>query len=199
MLKYIHLLFCLSIVFSSIMVSISTNPVQSILFLILTFFQAGFLLIGFHLEFFGLIFIMIYVGAIAILFLFVIMMLNVKLKKENFFNLNKNNFNEIILIGSNFFIVLFLIFSTIKKIFNTSEKIYFDKFEFQLDNLSDIDIFGQILYNNYLVCFLIAGLVLLVALIGAVILTLKFNEIKRKQLSNRQLSRTDKFLAFSSK
>ncbi len=77
-MKDFHSILCLLLFFSGLMVAFSTNPVESVLFLILAFCNAAAILFIFHAEFLGLIFIIIYVGAIAVLFLFVIMMLNVK-------------------------------------------------------------------------------------------------------------------------
>ena len=65
-----------------------------------------------------------------------------------------------------------------------------------LDSLSNIDVFGQALYNYFLVCFLIAGLILLVSMIGAIVLTLNFRSQRKSELVNKQLSRSDNFLAF---
>ena len=64
------------------------------------------------------------------------------------------------------------------------------------DKLNNIDVIGQVLYNYFISCFLLAGLVLLIALIGAIVLTLRFNSVKKSQLVSRQLSRTDNFLTF---
>ena len=69
-------------------------------------------------------------------------------------------------------------------------------FDNYLDNLSSIDVLGQSLYNYYLVCFLLAGLILLVAMLGAIVLTLNFSSQRKTELSARQLSRSDNFLAF---
>jgi NADH-quinone oxidoreductase subunit J len=64
-----------------------------------------------------------------------------------------------------------------------------------LDNLNSIDVLGQSLYNYYLSCFLLAGLILLVAMIGAIVLTLNFSSQRKNELVSRQLSRSDYFLA----
>jgi len=65
-----------------------------------------------------------------------------------------------------------------------------------LDDLSNIDVFGQALYNYFVVCFLIAGLILLLSMVGAIILTLKFYSFKKSENFNKQLSRSDNFLSF---
>ena len=164
---------------------------HSVLFLILTFFNAAALLFLFNVEFLGLIFLIIYVGAIAVLFLFVIMMLNVKTNLSiKFFNL------PLIIITCAF--VLIQTFYLIKDTFTPVEIVFqTTKIEFFLDKLNSIDVLGQGLYNYYIICFLIAGLILLVAMIGAIALTLNYKSGRKNELVIRQLSRSDNFLAFS--
>ena len=65
-----------------------------------------------------------------------------------------------------------------------------------LDNSNNIDILGQALFGYYLICFLLAGILLLIALVGCIVLTLKFNNTEETQNVNRQLSRSDNFLSF---
>jgi len=69
-------------------------------------------------------------------------------------------------------------------------------FENYIDNLNSIDVLGQCLYNYYLTCFLLAGLILLVAMVGAIVLTLSFTSVRKNEMPVRQMSRSDKFLAF---
>jgi NADH-quinone oxidoreductase subunit J len=189
----LHFIFSSLLLISSIFVLFSKNPVHSVLFLILAFCNASGILFLFNAEFLGLIFIIIYVGAIAILFLFVVMMLNVKIYASNNFLI----YLPFFLIGG--FILLLQIFLVFERIFSNSE-IYltttFYSFENYLDNLSSIDLLGQSLYNYYLICFLLAGFILLIAMVGAIVLTLKFNGKRKNELASRQLSRTNNFLAF---
>jgi NADH-quinone oxidoreductase subunit J len=70
-----------------------------------------------------------------------------------------------------------------------------DKF-LLLDNVNNIDVLGQVLFDYYLICFLLAGILLLIALVGCIVLTLKFNNVEESQNVNRQLSRSDNFLSF---
>jgi NADH-quinone oxidoreductase subunit J len=180
------------------MVAFSTNPVESVLFLILTFLNAGAILILFNAEFLGLIFIIVYVGAIAVLFLFVIMMLNVKVHENIFAKLFRKNFNNVIITMFFFYLVSVLMFVYLKTLFGQADFLVENilNSETLIDSLNNIDSLGQALYNYYLVCFLIAGFVLLIALVGAIILTLRFNTVQKSQLTSRQLSRTDNFLSF---
>lgn len=188
----LHNFFSFLLLLSSIFVFISKNPVHSVLFLILTFCNASAILFLFNAEFLGLIFIIIYVGAIAVLFLFVVMMLNVKIYSSDEFS-----YLPFIFLGG--FILIVQIFLVLEKAFSNSnfwETSLFYTFDNYLDTLTSIDVLGQSLYNYYLLCFLLAGLVLLVAMIGAIVLTLNFSSQRKNELVSRQLSRSDNFLAF---
>lgn len=175
---------------------ISVNPVESVLFLILSFCNAAAILFLFNAEFLGLIFMIIYVGAIAVLFLFVIMMLNIKNQKNKDEN-RSYTFWFICFSAFNFLVTL--IFFSIKKVFFRDESFLFDQNSnvfLLVDNLNNIDVMGQVLFNYFLICFLLAGIILLIALVGSIVLTLRFNNSEEGQLVNRQLSRTDNFLSF---
>ena len=131
-------------------------------------------------------------GAIAILFLFVVMMLNVKVYSSNtLFYLPFLFLGGLILVLQTF-LMLEKVFSN-STFWTTNLPYNFDNY---LDNLTSIDVLGQSLYNYYLVCFLLAGLILLVAMVGAIVLTLNFSSQRRNELVSRQLSRSDNFLAF---
>jgi len=188
----LHYFFSTLLLLCSIFVFVSKNPVHSVLFLILTFCNAAAILFLFNAEFLGLVFIIIYVGAIAVLFLFVVMMLNVKIySSDEFYYL------PFILLGG--FVLIVQIFLVLEKAFSNSSFWSTSlpySFENYLDPLSSIDVLGQSLYNYYLLCFLLAGLVLLVAMIGAITLTLNFRSQRKNELVSRQLSRSDNFLAF---
>lgn len=201
-MEYLHDILSLLIVVSSVYVAISTNPIESVLFLILTFCCATGILFLFNVEFLGLIFLIVYVGAVAVLFLFVIMMLNVKFPE----NVNYNSFEKIFSTTDFYYFCFFIIYSIyliLVLFFREALCVDSDFVSLNLfgvinnfDNLNNIDVFGQVIYNYFLVCFLIAGLILLIALIGAISLTLRFNDSKRSQLVDRQLSRNDNFLSF---
>lgn len=193
----LHSFLCLLMFISGLLVCFSKSPIESVLFLILCFCNAAGILFIFNVEFLGLIFIIIYVGAIAVLFLFVIMMLNIKNKDD--LQTNKNNGIFSFLYFALFYFFSFSLFLFIKKIFYQSEVFLLEsKYNIFMyfDNLNNIDVMGQYLFNYFLVCFLIAGLILLIALIGAIVLTLRFNNTEESQHVNRQLSRTDNFLSF---
>jgi NADH-quinone oxidoreductase subunit J len=189
-MEILHNIFLLILIISSFLVFFSENAVHSVLFLILVFCIAAAILIIFGVEFLGLLFIIIYVGAIAVLFLFVIMMLNIKL--YSFVKLS-----NLPIFFLSFCIILIELFFLFKDLFNsiTLDTLNFFEFSSLIDSLSNIHIFGQVLYNYYLICFLLAGLLLLIAMIGAIVLTLNF-KIKKKEIIFRQLSRSDNFLSF---
>ena len=196
-MQFLHTILCLLLVLSGLMVVFSTNPVESVLFLILAFFNVGAILFLFNAEFLALIFIIVYVGAIAVLFLFVIMMLNVKIHENIFTKVFVKNFSNSIIALFFTYLISVILFVYLKSVFNTQHLFLEITNEAVLfDNLNNIDVLGQVLYNYYLVCFLIAGLILLVALIGSITLTLHFNKTNKSQLVSRQLSRTDNFLSF---
>jgi NADH:ubiquinone oxidoreductase subunit 6 (subunit J) len=125
-------------------------------------------------------------------------MLNVKVgeKTNSFINLNVVLIFILIHLGGLFLSFGWKIFSLDNDsilFFRNYEKSYF------FDILYNIVVLGQALYNHYLVCFLLAGLILLVALIGAIVLTLRFNTVQKTQSVFRQLSRTDNILSFAKK
>lgn len=197
-MKDFHSILCLLLFFSGLMVAFSTNPVESVLFLILAFFNAGAILITFNAEFLGLIFIIVYVGAIAVLFLFVIMMLNVKIHENIFQRLFVENKSRFVFLSFLFYLSITILYVFLKSVLGTKDHLSNfgpNIFSF-VDNLNNIDVLGQVLYNYYLVSFLLAGLILLVALIGAIVLTLRFNNAHKSQIVSRQLSRRDNFLSF---
>jgi NADH-quinone oxidoreductase subunit J len=165
---------------SAIFVIYSTNTIYSAFFLILVFVNSTGLLLISEIEFISIMLIIIYVGAITVLFLFVIMMLdiNVLIDKNN-----NNNFGYlpiIFLISFVFFLETFVMFS---KIFTTyyhlieqsffKNDLFYNQVIYQLDNITNIETIGQILYSYYAFFFLAAGIILLIALIGAVTLTKK--------------------------
>jgi NADH-quinone oxidoreductase subunit J len=175
--------------FSAIMVISARNPVHSVLFLILVFCNSAGLLILLEAEFLALIFIVVYVGAIAVLFLFVVMMLNVKITEIQ---------DEVLqylpiggLIGIVFLLEIFLIIegdfvSLINP--NQDNAVYIDWFV-QIDSISNIQTLGNVLYTDYVLFFLLAGVILLIAMVGAIVLTMSTRSSLRRQFIYQQVSR----------
>ena len=172
----------LMIVFS-IFVIISKNPVYSILALVLLFFNAGGFLILMGLEFLGMLFLIVYIGAIAVLFLFVVMMLNIKVLNTKF--LTFYYFPVIVFtVVTIFFLVQsnmnFLDLNTLvyNFYFNPITFWYFDVRTF--DNVFNL---GYVLYTFYFYLFLLCGIILLISMLGAISLTLhKRSDVKRQQI-----------------
>jgi len=188
-------LFSIFLVISSSMVILVKHPVFSILFLAVSFIFSSFLLLLLECEFLALIFLVIYLGAIIVLFLFAIMMLESK-----FNNLSKNKI-KYIPIGLVFTICLFISLTSAFDLNFLSNysfgyfylNIYQNWYDL-IDCISDIQVYGQVLYSFYVLQFLISGLILLLMLIGVVYLTNSFYvEQINSQSVFKQLSRTFKF------
>nr|YP_010139029.1 NADH dehydrogenase subunit 6 [Lithodesmium undulatum]QQJ94637.1 NADH dehydrogenase subunit 6 [Lithodesmium undulatum] len=191
-LNLLFYFFSILLLLSSLMIIIVQNSIYAVLFLVLSFISASSLLFLLEIEFIALIFIIIYVGAIAVLFLFVVMMLDIKTV-----NLTKDSFKYFpfgSFLGLIFFIEMFLvIFKTFKRSpyqFNTTFLNNYTNWFEKIDTLTDLEVIGQILYTHYIVQFLIAGFILLLSVIGAVILTIKTKTKQEKTQSIfKQLSR----------
>ena len=187
MLTNFHIFLNCFLILSALFLFLSENSVHSILFLVLTFLNASAICFIFGADFLGLLLIIIYVGAIAVLFLFVIMMLNVKIQI-----LGLAKFLPIIILS------IFIVFNQILN-FTGDILLNFDFLQFDYKNyesLSNDFFLSQVLFNYFLICFLISGIILLVGMIGAIVLTLNFNTKKRQELPFRQLSRADQVLSF---
>jgi NADH-quinone oxidoreductase subunit J len=173
----------LGAIISGFFVISSKNPVHSVLNLVLVFVNVSILLIILGIEFLSILFIIVYVGAIAILFLFVIMMLNIKLLELID---NKTRYLPIgFLIGLLFFNNLLessnLSFNYNSTIVNST----YPSLNSYLDTLN-IELLGNILYTDYFFYFIIASLILLVAMIGAIILTI-FNTTHNSYILRQDL------------
>jgi NADH-quinone oxidoreductase subunit J len=179
-------------VVSGIMVISSRNPVHSVLFLVLVFCNAAGLLILLETEFLAMLFLVVYVGAIAVLFLFVVMMLNVRITELNESVLWYLPIGGLILI-----IFLFEILSVINGDlvpFFSSNLFFFENDNFilneslntvlwtnQINPTTNVEALGEVLYTYYVYCFIVASLVLLVSMIGAILLTMRKRTNVRKQ------------------
>jgi NADH-quinone oxidoreductase subunit J len=196
-MEQLHLLLCIALLFCGLMAAFSVNPVESVLFLILAFCISGSILFIFNAEFLGLLYIIVYVGAVAVLFLFIIMMLNVKIRENLIEKIIYGKHNMFLFILFFSYPIFLLVFLTLQSVFagNSIANVTFNEL-FLIDSLYNIDVFGQVLYNNYVIYFLFAGIVLLVALVGSIVLTLRFNKVNKSQIVSRQLSRTDRFLSY---
>lgn len=184
---------CAVLLGSAAMVIVSKNPLHSVLSLVTSFLSASMLLFLFENEFLALFFLIIYLGAIAILFLFVVMMLDIKYRD---LQTSKLYLPVGALIGSTMLIEVYGAFSKVfSKYTNVSgqEHNLYSNWYDMLDALPDLYVFGQVFYTHYVLQILIAGLILYLAVIGVAFLTVKsaFSRTVNEQSIFRQLSRKD--------
>ena len=171
-------LFASVAVASAVMVISSRNPVHSVLFLILCFFNAAGLFILLGAEFLAMILVVVYVGAVAVLFLFVVMMLDV-----DFVQLRQGMLNYLPVGGTIGLIVLVELALVVGSWVISSDALTAAAAP-SPGNVTNTEALGQILYTKYVYFFEAAGLVLLVAMIGAIVLTLRHKQgIKRQDIS----------------
>lgn len=197
----------------SVQVIFSRNPVYSVLFLVLAFCNSSVLLLMLEVEFLGLLFLVVYVGAIAVLFLFVVMILDIK---EVAPLLGFQSTGEIyrylpvsFVLGGILFCVLFFVFSggfvNSPDFFN----LYYVNFFYSIDFVTNIEIFGNVLYTYFFFYLIVAGLLLLLAMVGCVYITIDRkvawsvqgskdfdSKVSRRQSVYQQLSRTRKNAVF---
>ena len=158
------------------------------LFLVLSFLCFSGLLFLLGLEFIPIILVIIYVGAVAVLFLFVVMMLDIKIAARN------NDLGKFTPFVGFFFLVIFSASQLVEfpgLIFNTfldPECAYGAWFSI-FDNVDSVQLLGRVLFIDYYLYLLLAGIVLLLSLIGAVVLTLKFDNTLHYQIISRQMAR----------
>lgn len=183
----IFVLVSVLIVVCSFFVISSSNTIHSVLFLILVFFNSSILLILMGVEFLSLIFIIIYVGAIAVLFLFVIMMLNVKI-----IELTEMMFKYVPLSALMGFIFIFeayiMVFNDMStfSLFNLRDEVVLINWIFHLNDMTNIKVLGQLIYTYNFFSFMLSGLILLLAMIGSIVLTLTFRvNVKRQVIWNQ--------------
>ena len=179
--------FSIIAIISAIMVTASKNTVHSVFFLILDFISISCLFIMIGAEFLGMIMLIVYVGAVAVLFLFVVMMLNVAQQKNQWF-ISSQSSGHIpvgLIISTIIFFELIIVIGGWKYKPDLFEKINLQSIE----NTSNTHSLGQILYTDYIHVFQISGMILLVAMIGAIVLTFRQREGVKKQDYIKQISR----------
>ncbi|MHA1152804.1 MAG: NADH-quinone oxidoreductase subunit J [Alphaproteobacteria bacterium] len=178
-------LFAAITVASGVMVISARNPVHSVLFLILAFFNAGGLFVLMGAEFLAMILVVVYVGAVAVLFLFVVMMLDI-----NFTEL-RQGFLQYLPIGALIGVILLaeLIMVVGTWVATPEASLVISLPIVSPGETSNTQALGEVLYTKYIYLFQAAGLVLLVAMIGAIVLTLRKREGVRHQNIGDQVSR----------
>ncbi len=179
--------FSLIAIISAIMVTASKNTVHSVFFLILDFISISCLFIMIGAEFLGMIMLIVYVGAVAVLFLFVVMMLNVAQQKNQWFAA-KDSSKHIpfgLIISTLIFVEIIIVIGGWKykpEIFDINNSLN----QFSASNTHSL---GQILYTDYIHVFQISGMILLVAMIGAIVLTFRQRVGVKRQSYIKQISR----------
>jgi len=168
----------------STMVVLSRNPVHSVFFLILAFFNAAALFVLLGAEFLAMILVIVYVGAVAVLFLFVVMMLDVDFAEL------KRGLTKYLPLGAAVGIALFAELILVDKLWMTPVAAGSALGSATPAHITNTAALGMILYTKYVYYFQIAGLVLLVAMIGAIVLTLRRRPGVRRQSIPRQNART---------
>ena len=172
---------------SAIMVTTSKNTVHSVFFLILDFISISCLFIMIGAEFLGMIMLIVYVGAVAVLFLFVVMMLNVAQQKNQWFS-SEDSSKHIpvgLIISTLIFVELIIVIGGWKykpDLFDINNSV-------ELSKVSNTHSLGQVLYTDYIHVFQISGMILLVAMIGAIVLTFRKRTGVKTQSYLKQISR----------
>lgn len=179
--------FSIIAIISAIMVTTSKNTVHSVFFLILDFISISCLFIMIGAEFLGMIMLIVYVGAVAVLFLFVVMMLNVAQQKNQWFS-SEDSSKHIpvgLIISTLIFVGLIIVIGGWKykpDLFDINNSV-------ELSKVSNTHSLGQVLYTDYIHVFQISGMILLVAMIGAIVLTFRKRTGVKTQSYLKQISR----------
>ena len=179
--------FSIIAVISAIMVTVSKNTVHSVFFLILDFISISCLFIMIGAEFLGMIMLIVYVGAVAVLFLFVVMMLNVAQQKNQWFASEESSKHIPVglIISTIIFFELIIVIGGWKykpDLFNLNNAVN----NYSVSNTHSL---GQVLYTDYVHVFQISGMILLVAMIGAIVLTFRQRTGVKTQSYLKQISR----------
>lgn len=196
---FLFYLFSMLALLSALCTVTSKNPVHSVLFLVFVFFNTAGLLVLLGVEFLAMLFLIVYVGAVAVLFLFVMMMLNVKISES------RNTIYRYLPLGL-FLSVIFLfeIFLIIEGDLNSIESFTLSRLNLEFFNVelfvniswgdylispTNVDVIGSVLFTYYCYFFIMASFILLVAMIGAIVLTLHRRSDVRRQDIYTQLQR----------
>jgi NADH-quinone oxidoreductase subunit J len=177
-------IFAAVLLVSAAMVVSVRNPVHSVLFLILAFFNAAALFLIAGAEFLAMILVIVYVGAVAVLFLFVVMMLDVDFAEL------RGGFQRYWLVGATVGVVLFIELALVLGGWTLAPTAVQLRMSPVPSGVSNTEALGRILYTDYVFLFQTAGLILLVAMIGAIVLTLRDRKTSRHQSIRRQTERT---------
>ena len=181
-------IFSIIAIVSAVMVIVSKNTVHSVFFLILDFISISCLFIMIGAEFIGMIMLIVYVGAVAVLFLFVVMMLNVAQQKNQWLSSTKSSTH----IPVGLIISLIIFFELIIVIGGWKYKPDLIKSLSSLDispEVTNTHAIGNVLYTDYIHLFQLSGMILLVAMVGAIVLTFRQRKGLKRQSYFKQISR----------
>ncbi len=177
--------FSIIAIFSSLMVITSRNTINSVFFLILDFISVGCLFIMVGAEFLGMIILIVYVGAVAVLFLFVVMMLNVAEQKQSWFIGRKSTHIPTGLIVS---VLIFLELLVVVGGWKYKDNLMSSS-TLVISDVSNTHQLGLVMYTDYILYFQIAGIILLLSMIGAILLTFRERSGVKRQSYLKQISR----------
>ena len=173
-------------IFSALMVITSRNTVNSVFFLILDFISVGCLFIMVGAEFLGMILLIVYVGAVAVLFLFVVMMLNVAQQKQSWFIGKKSTHIPSGLIVA---IIIFMELLVVVGGWKYKENIMSSSNLVIDTSITNTHSIGSVMYTDYILYFQLSGIILLLSMVGAIILTYRKRENVKTQSYIKQISR----------
>ncbi len=178
-------LFATVTVFSGLMVISSRNPVHSVLYLILAFFNSAGLFVLLGAEFVAMILVIVYVGAVAVLFMFVVMMLDIDYSEL------RKGFQQYLPIGGLIGVVLLAELALIGMGWGLGGEVVTDPATGTpaLEAMTNTEALGSLIYTKYIFLFQMAGMILLVAMIGAIVLTHRKRPGVKKQNINKQVMR----------
>ena len=178
--------FSIIAIFSSLMVITSRSTINSVFFLILDFISVGCLFIMVGAEFLGMIILIVYVGAVAVLFLFVVMMLNVAEQRNSWFTGKETkHIHSGLIVGNLILLELLVVVGGWKykeDVMSSSTII--------LSDISNTHQIGLVMYTDYVLYFQLAGIILLLSMIGAILLTFRKREGVKRQSYFKQISRS---------
>ncbi len=158
-------LFAISVVTAGLMVVVSRNPVHSVLWLILAFLSASGLFVLLGAEFVAMLLIIVYVGAVAVLFLFVVMMLDVDFAEL------KGEMARYMPLGLLIGVIILMQLGIAFGVWTTADSAEASRMAVTPEGMTNTAALGMLLYDKYILLFQLAGLILLVAMIGAIVLT----------------------------
>ena len=181
-------IFSIIAILSAIMVTVSKNTVHSVFFLILDFISISCLFIMIGAEFVGMIMLIVYVGAVAVLFLFVVMILNVSLQKNQWFAAERGSSH--IPIGIIVSVIIFFELIIVVGGWKFKPDLLPETIELNFTSgKTNTHSIGEVLYTDYIHLFQLSGMILLVAMIGAIVLTFRKRSGIKKQSYFKQISR----------